>query len=122
MGERVHSGTLRDLIHIERAGAPILHDPIRLDGAIAEQLASPATAAGAVAIATLILVAPDAATRLDALRAALAGSDAQAGASCWNKLLLARIIARDGATARAAILAALPVLRGARPIPRVWNC
>ena len=122
MGERVHSGSLRDLIHIERAGEPILHDPIRIEGAISEQLASRATTGGGVAIATLVLVAPDAAMRLAALREALAGSGAEAGASCWNKLLLARIIATDGATARAAILAALPILRGGRPIPRVWNC
>ena len=122
MGERVRCGSLRDLIHIERAGKPVLHDAVRIEGAIAEQLASPATASGAVAIATLIEVAPDAASRLESLRSALAASGAQAGASCWNGLLLARIIADDGAAARAAIIAALAVLRGARPLPRVWNC
>ena len=122
MGEHMHAGSLSDLIHITRDGQPIYHDPIRIDGDITAQLASKATAHGCTAIATLIHAAPNAATLLDPLRAALATTTAHAGASTWNGLLVARILAPDGACARAAILAGLAAIRGSRPIPKVWTC
>ncbi|MBV9758412.1 MAG: urease accessory protein, partial [Alphaproteobacteria bacterium] len=37
-------------------------------------------------------------------------------------LLLARILAADGASLRTAIIAALQAIRGTRPLPRVWLC
>jgi len=44
------------------------------------------------------------------------------GASAWNGMLIARILADDGAAARRAVVAALAVLRDGRPLPRVWLC
>jgi urease accessory protein len=64
-------------------------------------------------------VAPDAAERLDTLREALPDG---AAASAWNGMLVARIVAADGACLRAAIVAGLASLRGGRPLPRVWTC
>ncbi len=122
MGEHMHAGSLSDLIRIERDGRLVYHDPIRAEGDIAAQLASKATAGDGAAVATLIHAAPDGATLLEPLRDALAGTSAHAGASCWNGLLVARIVAPDGACARAAILAGLAALRGHRPIPKVWTC
>lgn len=120
MGERVRTARLADTIRVRRAGTLVLHDAIRLQGAVDEVLARPAVAAGARGVATLVLVAPDAETRLAAVRAALAG--AEAGASAWNGLLLARILAPDGAALRQAVMAGLECLRGGRKLPRVWMC
>ncbi len=78
----------------------------------------PAIAAGARATALLVHVAPDAEARLDAVRDALAA--VEAGASAWNGLLVARILAPDSATLRREVVSALAVLRGTRTLPRVW--
>jgi urease accessory protein len=120
MGETVRQGSLRDLIRIRRGGALILHDAIRLDGPIAERLARPAIGGGAAVAATLIHVAPDAEAGLEAVRGALEG--AEAGASAWNGMLIARILGTDSATVRRTVVGVLSVLRGSRPLPRVWLC
>ena len=120
MDETVHDARLRDLIQLRRDGRLLLHDAIRLDGPVQAVLNRPAAGAGARAAATLIHAAPDAAARLDALRAALAGTEA--GASADDGILVARIVAPNGACLRAAIVAGLQALRAARPLPRVWLC
>jgi len=120
MGERVATARIRDTISIRRAGTLILHDAIRLPENIDSALARPAIAAGARAVATLLLVAPDAATKLDGLRGRLAPHEA--GASAWNGLLLARILAPDAAQLRQAVVAGLDYLRGGRILPRLWMC
>ncbi len=120
MGERVHTARIRDTIRVRRAGALILHDAIRLPERVNEALARPAIGGGARAVATLVLVAPDAAARLGALRAALDAHEA--GASAWNGMLLARILAPDAATLRQAVVAGLACLRDGRNLPRVWMC
>ncbi|MDA8250760.1 MAG: urease accessory protein UreD [Rhodospirillales bacterium] len=122
MGERVGTLHFRDTIRIRRAGRLILHDAIRLDGDAATTLASPATARGGAAVATLIHVAPDAEAALSALRTAWAGTPAETGASAWDGMLLGRVVAADGAALRRAVRAGLLVLRQGRSLPRVWNC
>ncbi len=120
MGEAVHEARLRDLIQVRRDGRLLLHDAIRLDGPVQSLLDHRATGGAARGVATLIHAAPDAETKLDPLRQALAGHDA--GASAWNGMLIARIVAPDGACLRAAVVAGLAVLRAGRPLPRVWLC
>jgi urease accessory protein len=120
MGEAVRQGWLRDLIRIRHGGVLKLHDAVRLDGPIHDLLARPAIANGATTVATLVYVAGDAGGHLDAVRAAL--GDAEAGASVWNGMLVARILGRDSASVRRCVVAVLAVLRGARPLPRVWLC
>jgi urease accessory protein len=120
MGERVVTARLRDLIQVRRDGELLLHDAIRLDGEVDLILQRTAIAGGARAIATLVYVSPDAEGRLDLVRAALTEPDS--GASAWNGMLIARMLARDGAAARRGIMAALAVLRDGRPLPRVWLC
>ncbi len=122
MGEQVARGRLRDVISVRRAGRLLLHEAIRMDGAIAAHLARPAVAKGGAAVATLVQVAPDAEQGLDALRAAWTDAPAETGASAWNGMLLGRIVAADGACLRAAIVAGLTVLRAGRMLPRVWMC
>ena len=120
MGETVQSASLRDTIRLQRDGALLWHDAIRLEGPVQAVLDRPAVAAGGRAVATLLLAAPEAPSRLDALRAALAPFEA--GASALDGLLIARIVAPDGACARAAIVAGLAAVRGGRPLPRLWSC
>ena len=120
MGETVHAAALLDTIRLHHDGALLWHDAVRLQGPVQAVLDRAAVAGGGRAVATMVLAAPDAADRLDGLRAALAPFDA--GASCLGRLLVARVVARDGACARAAIVAGLAALRDGRPLPRVWSC
>ncbi len=120
MGETVSQARLHDRILLRRAGRLVLHDAIRIDGDVAPALARTAIGQGAAAVATLVHAAPDAAARLDDVRDALAPFEA--GASAWNGMLVARIVAADGACIRAAIMAGLAPLRAGRALPRVWNC
>ncbi len=125
MGEQVRTARLSDTIRIRRGGELLLHDAIRLHGEVASRLDRPAIGGGARAVATLVHVASDAEARVDGVRAALAGFEAQtfeAGVSAWRGMLLARILAPDGACLRAAIVASLAALRGGRSLPRVWMC
>ncbi|HXA22802.1 MAG TPA: urease accessory protein UreD [Acetobacteraceae bacterium] len=118
MGESVELASLRDVIQVRRAGRLLWHDAIRLDGAVAATLQRPAIADGARAVATLVHVAPDVERALDTVRAA----SPHCGVSAWNGMLIARMIAADGASLRKMAVAVLNVLRAGRPLPRVWNC
>jgi urease accessory protein len=120
MGETVRQAWLRDLIQVRRGGAILLRDAIRLDGDVDGLLARAAIGKGARALATMVYVAPDAEFLLDPLRHAL--GIAEAGASAWNGMLIARILGPDGACVRRCLIAALDVLRESRPLPRVWLC
>jgi urease accessory protein len=120
MGERVRQGWLRDLIRVRRGGDLLLHDAIRLDGDIDAIMQRRAVAGGACVVATMVYAAPDAGAKLDAVRTAL--GPAEAGASVWNGMLIARILGPDSASVRRTAIAALDVLREARPLPRVWLC
>jgi urease accessory protein len=122
MGERVATARLADTIRLRRDGRLLLHDAIRLSGEVASVLESLATARGGAAMATIFHVAPDAASRLDAFRAAVTTAPAEAGASAWDGMLIARVVARDGAALRTTVVAGLAALRGGRALPRVWQC
>ena len=116
-GETLSTLRLRDTIRLRRGGRLILHDSIRLHGDANSQLGWRAGAAGARAPSPpSSMRAPDAVQCLPALRLALA--DADAGASAWDGILLARIVAPDGQALRRSIIAALATLRPA-PLPRV---
>ena len=119
MGETVRSGFLRDRITLRRGGKLLLNDMTRLSGDIEAALAGPATAGGATAMATIVLAGNRAQARLPALRAALAG--AQAGASSFENIVLARLVAPDGFSLRNSLRSGLRALRGETPLPRVWQ-
>ena len=121
-GETVQAGMLRDRWRLCRAGRLVFADGLRLDGAIAATLARPAALNGGCAVATVVYAAPDAEARLEAALAALAGRPAEAGASAWNGILVARLAAIDGARLRATLLPLLATLREGRALPRVWLC
>jgi urease accessory protein len=121
MGEDVHHGACRDAWRIRREGELVFADTFRVGGAVAATLDRPATLAGARAMAMLIYVAADAASRLAAVRAMLDGAASVAGASAWNGLLVVRAFARDGRTLQGDIAPLVRALSG-RPLPRVWQC
>ncbi len=118
MGESVEHASLHDVIQIRRAGRLLLHDAIRLDGEVAATLQRSAIAGGARAVATLVHVGPGAEDALESVREALP----HCGVSAWDGMLVARILAADGASLRTAVVAALQALRADRPLPRVWLC
>lgn len=118
MGELVERGWLRDCVELRRGGRLLWHDAIRMDGAVAATLRRSAVADGAGAVTTLLHVAPSAEGMLEAVRAALP----LCGVSAWDGMLVARVLAADGAALRALVITALEVLRGGRPLPRVWLC
>jgi len=120
MGERVQQGWLRDLIRVRRGGERLLHDAIRLNGEIDAALQRPAVGGGARVVATMAYAAPDAGEKLEAVRIAMGA--AEAGASVWNGMLIARILGADSASVRGTVVAVLAILRDARPLPRVWLC
>jgi urease accessory protein len=120
MRETVKSGHLRDKIKLYRNKKLIFQDMTRLDGDIAGQLARKAVADGAIATASLILAAPNAANTLPALREAL--GNAHAGASALDgNLIFARILAPSAISLRNCVVAVLAACRGGRPLPRVWQ-
>jgi urease accessory protein len=82
----------------------------------------PAIGAGARAMAVIIHASSRAASLLGKVREALEGALGQAAATCWNDMLVTRLLARDGAILRHDMLRALSVLRRGRAMPRVWSC
>jgi urease accessory protein len=121
MGEEVHAGSCHDAWRVRRGGKLVFADTTRVSGAVAQTLARAATLDGARAMAMLLYVAPDAAARLDEVRALLDHASGTAGASTWNGLLLVRAVAHDARALQRDISAVVVALAG-RPMPRVWQC
>jgi urease accessory protein len=115
MGETVTDGELFDRWRVRRSGELVFADTMRLNGAIGASLARTAVAAGHCAIATVLAVPADA----DALeRARGLGFHGEAGISAWSGFMLARLVARDGATLRHDLRMLLAALHGSPP--RLW--
>lgn len=119
MGEFVSTGQLRDSIILHRNGVRILQDITRLGGDIAKQLSGTAVAAGAAAMATIILATPDAPAKLQNLRAAL--KDAHAGATAFENIVMIRILGAENAILRRHVISALKICRNGRPMPKAWQ-
>lgn len=118
MGETLTRAHFHDRWRIRRDDRLLFADDLKLSGDIPALTASPPLLGGAGAFATLLLVAPDAETSLDAARAAIGGLG---GASAFDGKLVVRIAAPDGLTLRRALLPAIAVLSGGRPAPSVWT-
>ncbi len=119
-GERFARGALLDAWRVRRGGRLAWADALRLDDPASAE-ADRFILSGANAVATLLLVAPDAAAQRD-----LARELSEGGASVVAPgMLLVRWMGEAGAV-RAAISGALPVLRArvlghpAR-LPRLWR-
>lgn len=121
MGESARDVSVSDAWRIRRGGTLVFADTLRLDGDAATIMAGRATGGGAIAMATLVLVAPDAEAKIDTARAAVAGCAGEGGVSAWNGMLVARLVAASGQTLRADLVRLIDTLRRA-PMPRVWSC
>jgi len=125
MGEEQIAASLRDRWRIRRDGRLVFADDLRLDDA-AQTLSRPAVGREARAIASFLFMAPDAASRIEALRAifdeiaARDGAPLEAGASAVDGFVVGRGLSRDPAQLRAFVLAVMMALTG-RPTPRVWQ-
>lgn len=111
---------ISDSWRVRRAGRLIFAEEFRLDGEHNKILQRSAVAGGARCAALLLLVAPDAEERLEALRSALAGSAVEHGASAWNGMLTLRCIGARAADVVTAVSAVVQTLT-TRPLPRVWS-
>jgi urease accessory protein len=121
MGETLGRGYLNDQWRIRRGGRLVYADALRFEGDLARVFAGRATLAGARALATLVLAAPDAGDRLEPARRLLRSTEGvEAAASAWNGLLVLRFAAAEGARLRAALVPFLQAFRGTA-LPRVWS-
>lgn len=124
MGESVAAGSFHDRWRIRHAGRLVHAEEFAIGGAIGATLAETAVAGGGCAAATLLLVAEDAAERLDAVRACLGDAGA---ASAWAVgagkpgKLLARIVAADGYALRKVLVPLIRLLNGQAGLPRIWS-
>lgn len=120
-GERLTHGRLVDQWRLRRGGRLVYADGLVLEGDVAPVLARKATLAGAAAFATVLLLAPDAEARLEAVRARLDTlPDVEAGASAWDGMLSVRLLAGEGVIVERALRALIHPLGVAEP-PRIWH-
>jgi urease accessory protein len=124
MGEARIDASVKDRWHVRRDGKLVFVEAFGLEHAGAT-LDRPAVGRGARAIATILMLAPDASTRIDALRAAIdaaieaPGEALEGGATTFNGMTLARLLSPSPARLRQAIVDVTTTLRGASP-PRAW--
>jgi urease accessory protein len=116
MGETVQQGRVFDRWRVRRGGRLVFAETMRLDDVIGATLNEPAVAAGATALATLLIVPGDTA-RIAPVRAHDAWKG-EVAVSAWNGFAAARFVARGGAALRHDLVAALAAL-GVTP-PRLW--
>jgi len=120
MGETTRNIQVGDSWRVRRNGELIFADGIRLEADAVDIMAGAATGRGAVAFATVLLVSPDAETRIEAAREVLDRTGSEGGASAWNRMLVLRLIASTAQALRSDLVKLVECLRGA-PMPRVWS-
>ena len=118
MGETVVQGHFFDRWRLRVGGALVFAETLRLDGDIAQRLAQRAIAGGGVAVASVIKC-PGSDADAVAVRAMQDRFAGEVGVSSWNGLVVARLVASDGAALRRDLVAVLTALDVA-PLPRLW--
>ena len=118
MGETVVQGHFFDRWRLRVDGALVFAETLRLDGDIAQRLAQRAIASGGVAVASVIKY-PGNDADAAAVRAMQDHFAGEVGVSAWNGLVVARLVATDGAALRRDLVAVLTALDAA-PLPRLW--
>lgn len=133
-GERFDHGLLHDRWAVRVDGRLVWADALRLADDIPAVRNHPAGFGGAIAHATLLYVAPDAAERLAFLRALIEESGIRGGeesgirggATCIGPVLIARLLAGETAPLRRAVARLWSALRAEvaglpAVVPRVWQ-
>jgi urease accessory protein len=117
MGEELHNIAFSDRVEIFRNGTPLFCDAMNIDGDAVAHLSKAATGKGALAMASVVYVAPDAAALLGPIRELLPPT---AGASLiGDDLLHIRTLAADSFVLRRSLMAVLDRLSAAA-LPRTW--
>lgn len=126
MGEQYDTGLLHDAWRIGREGRLIWADALHLDGDVRAARTAPFALGTSVACSTVVYVGPDAPRLLQVARHCLQGCGLAAGATAFEGLLLARLMADDALKLRTAVIGLLGALRHAAGLParlpRVWHC
>lgn len=115
MGERDIAPRFRDRWRIRRDGHLVYADDFRIENAMPE---CPAAFGDARALATILLIAPDAERHLDETREALGDGG---GVSAWHGKLVARLLAADGFNLRKRLIPAVRRLLPEGDVPRIWS-
>ena len=122
MGERVRQAMFRDRWRVRQGGRLVHGEDFAIGPDLEAALARPAVTGGAIAIATVLLVSPDAETLLPQVREIIGG---EGGASAWNVAgsgkLLARLFAGDGYLLRKRLVPLVGLLNGQAGLPKVWS-
>lgn len=118
MGEVQVTGRMSDRINVTRDGVPLVLDAWTMDGDMTAQMAQNAIGAGAAAMVSLILVAPEAAGHLGTLRAALPATGAASLLS--DDILVLRLLAPTGFDLRTTLLPILDHLTDGH-LPLCWR-
>ncbi|MEL6948544.1 MAG: urease accessory protein UreD [Pseudomonadota bacterium] len=134
MGETVHAGHVFDRWRVRVAGELVFADGFELSDdqdSLQLQLDRPAVAEGARAIATAIVIAPDADAAVAQLRDALSRCNIRAGVSNARGVIVVRALAREPSELREALQRLLDAIVSGwgetRPFagfdrPRVFDC
>lgn len=117
MGERVHRVFLRDRLVLLLDGRLAFADRLRLDGDADAQLQRLAVAQGAMAMASVLLSATDAARNLPAIRDLL--PETGGASAITNDLVFVRLLAHDTFSLRGDLVPLLVALT-ATDLPRPW--
>lgn len=132
MGERTVRGSFHDRWRVRQGGALIHAEDFRVGPDIAATLQRPAATGGALAVATLLLVSPQAESLLEAARAIIGDPRISGpiisdwgGASFWSVgrsgKLLARLTAGDGYQLRKRLVPLVELLNGRAGLPKLWS-
>ncbi len=131
MQEEVVEGAIFESWRIHYQGALVFADGFHLHGHIKQQLAHPAIANGAKAMATLLYVGEDAAAFESLMKQAtnaLSNEHTKTACSLLPKVLVTRIFGSDGAMMRAALSKLVQQLMSkanqstSANLPKVWLC
>ena len=118
MGETLRDVRFSDRIIMTRNGRPIYVDGIDLEGDAAAKLSSATTAADAVAVCSVVMVAPEAQHHLGKVRSMLPRT---AGASLLaEEILVIRVLAPDSYELRRDLIPVLEYLNQS-PLPASWR-
>ncbi|MDX8527080.1 urease accessory protein UreD [Mesorhizobium sp. MSK_1335] len=127
MGERAVDGSFHDRWRVHQDGTLIHAEDFRVGPDIAATLQRRAAAGGALAIATLLLVSPQAENLLEPARAIVGdpGIGGWGGASFLSVgrsgKLLARLCASDGYQLRERLVPLVELLNGRAGLPKLWS-
>ncbi len=128
-GEKVTTGLLHDSWRIYRGGTLVWADALHMDSALNATLENPFTFDGAVACATLVFCADDAAVFLEGARALLdqhKTDDVRMSATCVGPTLIMRFLSLDTAALRQCYTTFWSLFRKQNfnfpaALPRVWE-